>query len=254
MRQIFVALLVVMLSPALFSQEEMNNRIGAGISIDPARLGQANYFFYSPEGFQEVFLINNSPIAFYLPIHTSPKFRIEPSFAFYSLSVEHAPTYTSYSVTSDSKDISAISAGLRAVYVARLSNALNSYFGPRLEVTFLSSTFEDFYIINNSPRVTRISETKETDVTVGLVFGAEYFPISQFSVGGEFSFNYISFGNPDLTRTTTPPQPSPMATPGERKQHSFRTDVLFFVRWYFLQSAWLSEFHGISGQRACQTA
>lgn len=70
---------------------------------------------------------------------------------------------------------------------------------------------------------------------MGIVFGAEYFPISHYSAGGEVSLNYTTFGNPTITNTTSPPQTPPAYTnSNDVAQYSFNTEALFFMRWYFL--------------------
>ena len=88
-----------------------------------------------------------------------------------------------------------------------------------------------------SPTHTRFHTegTKETDVHLGASFGGEYFPFTQFSVGGELQLNYTSYGNPDITQTSSQ-QPPATSTTSERKQHLWNTDALFFVRWYFVQT------------------
>lgn len=213
----------------------MKNRLGVGISLDPARIGTVNYYVYD----QYYRMITNiSPITFYLPINVTEKFRVEPSFGLYTINFESTTTSNdpNYSSSAGSNDISTITAGLRGLYISSLSNSFGLYFGPKLELNFLSSTQTDSYTTAN-PKSTVINktETTETDITLGLIFGAEYFPISHFSIGGEGSFNYTSFGNPEITNTIIPPptNPSPLVFT-EKKQHSFHTDVLFFVRWYFL--------------------
>ena len=76
---------------------------------------------------------------------------------------------------------------------------------------------------------------KETDINIGIVLGAEYFSISHFSVGGEVSFNYTTFGNPNITNTFSPPQtPPPSIESTQTTQYSYHTDALFLMRWYFL--------------------
>jgi hypothetical protein len=59
-------------------------------------------------------------------------------------------------------------------------------------------------------------EISATDFRLGALFGSECSQIMQFSVGAEFSFTYVSFGNPQRTTTVTPP---PSTTNRERKQH-----------------------------------
>ncbi len=110
------------------------------------------------------------------------------------------------------------------------------YYGPRLEFEFISSTYEDVYS-NNYPNANSNYDyktiTTETDITFGGVIGAEYFPIHKFSIGGEISLNYVSFGNPNVTNDNYPVPASPSTNTSERNQHTLYTGALFFLRWYF---------------------
>lgn len=239
---ILIAFLGITLSTPLLAQEEVQRRLGLGISIDPARLGQSYYYFFSAQA--GVFLLqgNNNvpPVVFYLPIRITNRFRCEPSFGFYSTGTSTTTTATGggsgqYPET-NSYDLSFVTIGVRGAYSSSLSDDLALYFGPRLDFSFVSSTFEYSYTSNYPVPNTRQSfksTSKETNITVGLVFGAEYFPVSQFSVGGEVGLNYTSFGDPELKTDYSPPQPPPTYTT-RREQHATRTDALFLVRWYFL--------------------
>lgn len=246
MRHISVVLLVslnISTSPPLLAQDDGQRLLGLGISIDPTRIGQANYLFYSQDGLQAIPLTNASPIMFYVPINVADRIRLEPSFGFYSTSSSRTTSSTQQGsgyprTTSDGISVTTI--GVRGTYVSLLSKPLALYVGPRLDLSFLSATYEYSYMsgfpIANTKRGYKTT-TKETDITVGAVVGAEYFPISQFSVGGELSVNYLSFGNPEINNEQFPPPSPPLPTETtERKQHTFRTDALFFLRWYFFQS------------------
>jgi hypothetical protein len=63
------------------------------------------------------------------------------------------------------------------------------------------------------------------------IFGAEYIPLREISIGGEIDFNYVSFGNPDISRTP-PPTGTQSTTTLTRSLVS--TGALLFIRWYFL--------------------
>jgi hypothetical protein len=63
------------------------------------------------------------------------------------------------------------------------------------------------------------------------IFGAEYFPLAELSIGGEVDLNYVSFGNPDISQS--PPQPGTQPTT-TRTQTLVSTGALLFIRWYFL--------------------
>jgi hypothetical protein len=73
--------------------------------------------------------------------------------------------------------------------------------------------------------------SSETDFMISGIFGAEYFPLREFSIGGEIDFNYVSFGNPDYTQT---PPPTGMQTTTTSTRSLVSTGALLFIRWYFL--------------------
>ena len=244
MKQISVILFVVFTlayTTKLFSQSEKDNKLGIGISLDPARIGHVNYYNYSPDfGLIKSTVTNATPIMFYLPINVTERFRLEPSFGLYTINNDNTTTstYPGSFPTTNSSSASTIAVGLRGVFLTSLSNSFGLYFGPRLDFSFVSESngYTQVYTINNNNTlVTNNSDMKETDINIGIVLGAEYFPISHFSVGGEVSFNYTTFGNPTITNTTSPPQTPPAYTTStETTQYSFHTDALFFMRWYFL--------------------
>ena len=158
----------------------------------------------------------------------------------YSTETSTSSSTPGYIPSTISNDGSGVFVGLGAYYLVPFNNSLIMYVGPKFGLSFLSSSSEQPYYGGPYPSTnTRdLLKTKETDFIVGAGFGAEYFPFAQFSVGGEFQFNYTSFGNPDRTRTITPPpSPPPTSTTSERKQHLWNTDALFFVRWYFVQTS-----------------
>lgn len=236
-----LALISISAVTLAFSQNEVTNKLGFGISLD---LGRREYTSQYPGGISSnPLFVQIAPIAFYLPINVSERFRIEPSFALYTTSEEYkvTPSSPSSQPSSYSGDGSGVVIGTRCTYLTPLSEAISLYVGPRFDLTFQSTTFEESYVSSYptpNTRTSYTSETSETDYAVGLVFGSEFFPVKQFSVGGEVSFNYVSYGNPEVTTTRTPPPtPSTYTTTTERSKHAFHTDALFFIRWYFLSSA-----------------
>ncbi|HED36871.1 MAG TPA: hypothetical protein ENI76_01290 [Ignavibacteria bacterium] len=236
-------LFTVMFSMTLFAQSRMENRLGIGISIDPTRIGHVTYYTYGQNSFIVETATNQSPILFYLPINVTDKIRIEPLFGLNSTSNASTSNTTNNIGTNSTKhtyssDATAVTIGVSGFYRTSLSNYFGLYFGPRVSYTFLSlvneNKNESIYGGGNHSSSTYNTKTNETDITVGLAFGVEYFPISRISFGGEASFNYTSFGNPHVKNTFTPPQPSNSITTVERTRHSSHTDGIFFVRWYFL--------------------
>lgn len=245
MKQISVILFVVftlVFTTKLFSQSEKDNKLGIGISLDPARIGHVSYYNYSPEfGLINSTVNNATPIMFYLPINVTERVRLEPSFGLYTINNENTTTsdYPGTAPTTNTNSASLITIGLRGVYLSSLSKSFELYFGPRLDFSFVSSSnvYSQIYTHSDGSNTTVINTTgsKETDINMGVVFGAEYFPISHYSVGGEVSLNYTTFGNPTLTNTTSPPQTQPAYTnSNDVTRYSFHTDALFFMRWYFL--------------------
>lgn len=235
---VLLTILMITLSTKALSQEETRNTLGVGISLDPARIGQATYLTNTEFRIESSTLINASPVVLYLSFNTSEAFRIEPSFGLFSTNLKQTKIYPlpgNTSVNETSSEISLVSFGLRGFFLSDLSDYVTLYFGPWLGLSFLSSTLYETWVYSYpSSNSTSKGEVTETDVTAGLVFGAEYFPVSTFSVGGECAFNYTSFGNPTVSYSRTPPFQPGYTSSSERKQHSWRTDALFFVRWYFL--------------------
>jgi hypothetical protein len=223
----------------LFGQEDTLGSVGFGFSFDPTKMSELLYINFSPWGLQMIPTASSSAFVFYVPINVSNGFRLEPSIGLFSMSSSSTETSTTpvsgYPSTS-STDASVITLGIRGTFKSPLSNSLVLYFGPRLEFGIVSTTYEHTYFSNYPVTNTKNGEktiTKETDITFGGVLGAEYFPIRKFSVGGEISLNYVTFGNPDITDEYYPPQ-SPSTYTTERKQHTLYTGALFFLRWYFL--------------------
>ncbi len=238
---LFFVLSTLIFSTKLFSQTEDGNKLGIGISLDPSRIGHASYYLLYGQMISTSFSeINASPIMFYVPININNNFRLEPSFGLFTMNNSNTstPTYPGAFPTTNTNNGSTVTIGLRAVYLSSLSKSFGLYFGPRIDFSFISSSSgnSQFNTINgNNILVTTNTDLTETDINVGGVFGAEYFPVSHISLGGEVSFNYTKFGNPNTKYTTDPPQPSSVyTTTTETTQYSFHTDALFFLRWYFL--------------------
>jgi opacity protein-like surface antigen len=223
----------------LHAQEDTLGLVGLGISIDPTKGSELVYINPSLENLQSIWSNNTSAVVFYVPINVTNRFRFEPSIGLFSASSSSATTPTiqgNGTPYTYSNDASVITLGIRGTYRYSLSNLLILYLGPRLEFGIVSSTYENVYITNYPNANIKQDDkkiTKETDITFGGVIGAEYFPISKFSVGGEISLNYVTFGNPDITYENYP-TPSSSYNTTEREQHTLYTGALFFLRWYFL--------------------
>ena len=234
---LFTILIVVSFS---FGQEQRENRLGFGVSLNPAGFNRSltTYTYFDGGMYYETYMSMQSPVSFYIPIYANKRFRLEPAFGFSSLSNETVTSTTSpgsISVTRLTKASSAF-VGLSGYFIVPVAPQLEMYVGPRLGISFVSAEYQNSNYYSGSNPVKYTSETNEIDFTVGAACGAEFFPVGQLSVGGEFQFNYTSYGNPDVTRSYSPPQPSASTTTSERKQHLLSTDVLFFLRWYFVQN------------------
>jgi hypothetical protein len=228
----------------LKAQEESRRLLGVGISIDPARIGHLEYYYSIGSEMEMQSFTNISPVLLYVPIDASSSFRIEPYFGHYSTSSNvtstSTPQLSEYPRTTVN-EASITTIGLRGTYLSPLSSSFSLYVGPRFDLSFVSTSYEYSYVSSYPApgTTTRYSSTKtETDGTVGAVFGAEYYPVPQFSVGGEVGLNYIWYGNPEAKTDQYPPQfPSTTRVSTERTQHEFRTDALLFVRWFFVRAA-----------------
>jgi hypothetical protein len=236
---VLLALFTISLSSPLLGQEDTLCRVGLGVSFDPTKISELVYISSSPDAVHIIPTANSSAIVFYVPINVTKEFRLEPSIGLFSMSSSSTETSTipsSGDPSTNSIDASVITIGVRGTFISHLSNSLLFYFGPRLELGIVSSTNEYTYISNYPLTNTTAGDkttTKETDITFGGVVGTEYFPIHKFSFGGEISLNYVTFGNPDITREYYPPQ-SPSSYTTKREQHTLYTSALFFLRWYFL--------------------
>jgi len=219
------------------AQEQKRNILGVGMSIEPALFGASmvNYTSsYGPGGYylsQSAYA--TTPINLYLSINATPSFRIEPVFGIYSFKNEQTTTTPGYTPpTSTSKTEATLThLGLGGFYLIPTSNSFQMYVGPRIGVNLITS-LSNYPYYNGSSYEQQKVESKETDFSVGVSFGAEYYPISEFSIGAEVAGNYVSFGNPEVTRTPA----SSSSSTTERKQHIITTNGLFFLRWYFVKS------------------
>ena len=233
--------LIIFLSNPLLAQNDTLVHVGLGISIDPTNTEQLVYLSTSSQNLNLYPLTSVSAIMFYIPITLKNGLRFEPSIGMFSTS-SSTTTTTTYSGTvssnTNSTDASVTTLGIRLTYCSPVSNSFSLYFGPRLEFGFLSLTNEYSYytITSTSPSYTpndNKTTTDETDVTIGAILGAEYFPIQRFSIGGEIAFSYVTFGNPDISNEDYPPQTSSEITTSSRDQHTLFTNSRFFLRWYF---------------------
>ena len=236
-----VILFGLLLSTLAFSQIKNKNRVGLGVSIDPATIGHISYYSNSSSPVvQEV----EAPILFYIPVNITDSIRIEPLFGLRSsnnTTTDHSQyvygNTNSNSITTNTVKISAIVAGIRVYYYQPLSENFALYVGPKFSVSFQTLEFQSEDLSNYNANYTYRSngtKTNETDLTYGIIVGGEYFPVSHFSLGAEANINYTVFGDPKVTETNIPETTSYVTDTKEREYHQIHTDALIFVRWYFL--------------------
>ena len=237
-------LLIIAIQINIIAQDSLTNHVGIGISVDPARIGHVTYISNGEVTTNIMTIDNQSPILLYIPLNLSDQLRIEPFFGINKINNEQNQELITpnpnYNLNSSSYENKVITMGLGVYRLFILSKTFGLYLGPKINWDLISYTtgygskgnYNGNYTSSNN-----VTNTKEVDITIGLDFGAEYFPFSQFSIGADASFNYTSFGNPDVTNTYTsiPPNNYPPSNISNKiTQYSFNTRGIFFARWYFL--------------------
>jgi hypothetical protein len=222
---------MMLVCPQLRAQDTLRYHLGAGVSVEPALFGQSVYY---TGGTTEVFvtatpLFSVSPFYIYMPLALTKNFRIEPRFGIYSLSNEVSNSGTPSQPQKD--DVTLTHIGLSVEYVIPAGEKFQFYAGPRAGLNFISETFSSYQYTGGPAPVNVTTTQSETDVMISGIFGAEYFPLHELSVGGEVDFNYVSFGTPDISQT---PPPTGTQTTTTVTCSLVSTGALFFVRWYFL--------------------
>jgi hypothetical protein len=156
-------------------------------------------------------------------------FRIEPRFGIYSFSNERREDLAPNQPEKDTYTLTNI--GISIEYVIPTGRSFQFYAGPRTSLNFMSYS-SSYYSYNGGTVPVNITATQtETDILISALFGAEYFPLSELSIGGEIDLNYVSFGNP-VTEQVPTPAGGLSGTTFTRSLIS--TGALLFVRWYFL--------------------
>jgi hypothetical protein len=220
---------ILMICAPAGAQDTLRYHLGAGVSVEPALFGQTLYYTGAGAYITTAPLYSVSPYYIYLPVTLTRNFRIEPRFGIYSLSVESLSSLTPSQPTKDVLTLTNI--GLSIEYLMPITEKFQLYAGPRAGLNFVSET-SSYYGYSGVSGPGKITTTQsETDFMISGIFGAEYFPLRELSVGGEIDVNYVSFGNPDNTQT---PPSSPTQSSSTRTQSLVSTGALLFVRWYFL--------------------
>lgn len=230
LRVIILATLLLASAP-LKAQDTLPYHFGVGISVEPALFGQQVYYTGGVSGayLQATPVYSISPFYIYFPVMLAKNFRIEPRFGIYSFSNES--TSSGAPTQPDKSTYTLTDIGLAAEYVIPAGEKFQLYAGARGNLNFISYSSSGYSFIGGPAPVLVTGDETETDVLVSALFGAEYLPMKGFSIGGEVDFNYVSYGNPDLTIT---PPPAYLSTTSTLTRSLVSTGALFFVRWYFL--------------------
>ncbi len=222
----------LLLCPGLRAQDTLRPRLGAGISVEPALFGQTLYYvsgINNPNPESASLYFSASPYCIYLPVVLTKNFRIEPRFGIYSVSNEVSNSASPSQSFKD--DFTLTNIGLSVEYVFPVGDRFQFYAGPRGSLNFISET-SSYYGYTGGSAPAKITNTQtETDFMISGLFGAEYFPLGEMSIGGEIDINYVTFGNPDITQD---PPSSGTGLTSTRTRSLVSTGALLFIRWYFL--------------------
>lgn len=235
-------LLALFVSASVVQGQDYNDekQLGIGISIEPALFGASLFRVTAasfPDGSYFLFTqptYSSTPYNIYIPIHVSKHFRIEPQFGLYLMRSEQTvsvpvsqflPAYT-YSYKAE---VTLFRIGVGIVYLIPTTERFQMYLGPRFAFNFASALSSGPGTLPPPSVQQSETTTKQTDIIVTALFGAEYFAISSLSIGGEVDLDYVSFGEPDITHTP----PSSSGNTSNLKQYLISSGALFFVRWYF---------------------
>jgi hypothetical protein len=218
---------ILLVCAPLKAQDTLRYHLGVGVSVEPALFGETLYYSsqYGSGYITTTPVFSVSPFYIYFPLTLTRHFRLEPRFGIYSFTNEIS---NSQGLSQPSKnDLTFTNIGLSVEYLIPTGEKFQLYVGPRASLNFITQTYTNYGYNGEAITVTQ----SEKDFMISGIFGAEYFPLSELSIGGEVDFNYVSFGNSDISQS--PPQPVTQ-TPSTRTQTLVSTGALLFVRWYFL--------------------
>jgi hypothetical protein len=190
---------------SLVVAQETKPKIGIGVSLNPTALlsTSSSSIMFLPVGFTNI----------HVPFDVGKNFRVEPEAGIFTYSYE---TTAGGSTSSSSTSIIRIGSGF--FYQMPVDETFNTYVGPRVGLLFSTET-------SKSSSSSTEYKTSETDFSVGLALGGEYLISPHFSLGGEVQLNYVSFGEPSVT-----PSSSTNATV---TRSLFTNNALVFFRWYY---------------------
>ncbi|HTO94359.1 MAG TPA: outer membrane beta-barrel protein [Bacteroidota bacterium] len=225
---LFIATALVLAAAPGRAQDTVAYHLGLGMSVEPALFGQTVYFSSETPYTMGGPLYSSSPYYIYIPVNVTTRFRLEPRFGIYSFSEE--TTGSGLPSSSDKFDFTLTHIGLAALYVMPVHENFRMYAGPRAGINWSSYESTSTYISQYSSTQST-TKSSETDLVLSGTFGAEYAPVTEFSIGAEIDVNWVSFGNPDQSTT---PAPIYAATTSSRSQSLVSTGALFFIRWFCL--------------------
>ena len=148
--------------------------------------------------------------SFYMPIHISPGFRIEPEIGLWRYS------YSRKDGTDWESSYSVFSLGF-GIFPVINKGKVHIYYGARLRL--ISTSTSSAYSWNGH---TESDDESKTDVSIGPAIGGEYFFTDHLSLGGEAQLNYTSIGQFDDDDDDQ-----------DVSESIISSKTLFFVRWYF---------------------
>ena len=227
---VFILLVGLLVAGApVIAQDTVAFHMGVGMSVEPALFGQSITYYSEGVYIGATPLYSASPYYIYIPVTLTKNFRIEPRFGIYSYSSETSNSLTPSQPQKD--DVTMTNIGLSAEYLIQPGEKFQLYVGPRAGLNFLSGTSSS-YQYNGGPSPVQVTSTEsETDFMISGIFGGEYFPVKDLSIGGEIDINYVTFGNPDYTQS---PPPTGTTSTTTLTRSLVSTGALLFIRWNFL--------------------
>lgn len=129
-----------------------------------------------------------TPVAVYVPINLSEKFRLEPSFGYWY--VGRGATVTAQSASTASAGGYSIDAGLGGFYLLHPTPPFTVYLGARVGAIFIERSSETAGI------VTKVSQT---NMYANPTLGLEWAVSRNFSVGGEAAPAFRFYFDPTVT-------------------------------------------------------
>lgn len=156
----------------------------------------------------------------YMPIPTSPTFRLEPIIGWHHSSVNETSNNSTNPNNGVSVALTDVLLGLGLFGTSHPGGAATLiYYGPRIGVAWVKRTVTD----QSANSLT----DNQKDWFLTFVVGAEH-RISHFSIGGDAGLSYLKAGKPEFQQTGTV-----VFATTDAGGWSIGTTASAFVRWYF---------------------